>query len=245
MNTPIRRLLLFFIPAVLLSNLVRFEVIDVAITQSMLIDKLLRVVLEGVSVAIFALIAMAKLRRQQPLRVSFLGNAPVHAIVATVATVALYIFMNRNALTLTPLVLFASVSLAYAIFEEVGWRGYLFAELQNKALWLQILGPGLLWYLWHLSFLQTTSVQANLVFLGICLAASWGLFGVVQSTRSILMAATLHFAFGAVFTNQILKSYWNSPDHYIFIGLAFSISLIAIKLYEKQTTQLASNEACN
>jgi membrane protease YdiL (CAAX protease family) len=241
MNTSITRLLLFFIPSVVLSNLVRFEVIDVAVSQSMLFDELLRILLEGVSVGLFALLAMAMLRRQQPLSVSFLGNAPVHAIVAAVATVALYIFMNRNALTLTPLVLFASFSLVYAIFEELGWRGYLFAELQNKGQWLQILGPGLLWYLWHLSFLQTTSVQANLVFLGICLSASWGLFGVVQSTRSILMAATLHFAFGAVFTNQILKSYWNSPDQYVFIGLAFSISLIAIKLYEKQTKQLASN----
>lgn len=240
MNTVTARFLLFFLPATLVSNLVRFNVVSTSLTGGAQIDDILRILGESIAVAIFAVIAMTMLKRQRSLGVSLLGKSPVHVTAAAIATLVLYIYLNRGAVELTALLLLAIASFIYALFEETGWRGYLFAEFRHNTLWFQVLVPGGLWYLWHLSFLQTTSIEANLTFLAICLAASWGLYGVVNSTRSILAAATLHFAFGAVFTNQILKGFWAAPNQWIFLVGAFAISLIAIKQYERRSAKLAS-----
>lgn len=238
MNTVITRFLVFFLPATVLSNLVRFNLVSTSLTGDAHLNSVLRILGEGIAVAIFAVLAMVMLKRQRSLGVSLMGKSPAHVITAAVATLALYICMNLGAAELTPLLLLASASLIYAIFEEAGWRGYLFAELRHNTLWIQVIVPGVLWYLWHLSFLQTTSFKANLTFLLICVGASWGLYSVVSSTRSIVAAATLHFAFGAVFTNNALKGLWISPNQWIFLAGAFAISLLVFKQYERRMEKL-------
>ena len=240
MHTFFARIALFMVGATFFANLFRFGVIDTAIASNGLINTLIKMLLEGVFVAVFAFVALRLLPAEKRQAVSLLGRSPNLAIAASLLVVGVYISMTYEALELKPLLFLSISSFLYAVFEEYGWRGYLFAELQDKAVWLQILLPAVLWFVWHLSFLQTSSLAANGQFFAICLLASWGLWGVVKSTRSVLLAASLHFAFGAVLTNQILKGYWQSPMHWVFLVAAFVIVLGAVKIIEKKEETLAS-----
>ncbi len=234
MNTMLGRVLLFAVGATIASNLFRFNVVDTSIASNGLLNIVIKMLLEGLFVAVFAWVVLKMLSSERQRAVSLLGISPQLSIGASIVVVGLYILMTYEALALKPLILLSLSSFIYAVFEEYGWRGYLFAELQDKTVWLQIMLPAALWFVWHLSFLQTSSLSANAQFFMICAFASWGLWGVVKSTRSVLLAASMHFAFGAVLTNQILKSYWQAPMHWVYLVAAFAVVLGAVKILERK-----------
>src|SRR5690606_10564804 len=51
---------------------------------------------------------------------------------------------------------------------------------------------GVLWYLWHLSFLKGGSVQENLFFMGLLILGSWGIGQIAEATKSIVASACFH-----------------------------------------------------
>ena len=89
----------------------------------------------------------------------------------------------------------ALVSLAYVVFEEAGWRGYLLPEMKHFKLnpWLRSAFIGLLWYVWHLNFTQGAFAD-HIIFLGVLIFASWGLERIERSViqRQVFRKAEQH-----------------------------------------------------
>ena len=80
-------------------------------------------------------------------------------------------------------------TLLYGLFEEIGWRGFLYQELKSLPLFANILVVSTLWFLWHLNFELTSS---NLLFFGILILGSWGIGKVGDSTNSLLAVSAFH-----------------------------------------------------
>jgi membrane protease YdiL (CAAX protease family) len=80
----------------------------------------------------------------------------------------------------------------YAILEETGWRGYLQDEFRERPALLKYAIVGLLWYLWHLSWLGGHSIGSEAASLAFLVAASIGIGFVADRTRSIFAAASFH-----------------------------------------------------
>lgn len=80
-------------------------------------------------------------------------------------------------------------TLIYGLFEEIGWRGFLYQHLKNLTLIQNILIVSILWFFWHLNFELTTS---NLLFYGILVLGSWGIGKVGDSTNSLLAVSAIH-----------------------------------------------------
>lgn len=80
-------------------------------------------------------------------------------------------------------------TLVYGLFEEIGWRGFLYQHLKVLPLWQNILIVTILWFAWHLNFETTTS---NMLFFGILLLGSWGIGKVSDATNSLLAVSAFH-----------------------------------------------------
>lgn len=81
---------------------------------------------------------------------------------------------------------------AYAILEEIGWRGYLQDEFRNRPALLKYAIVGLFWYAWHLSWLNGNPVASELVTIVFMVLASIGIGFVADRTGSVLAAAAFH-----------------------------------------------------
>lgn len=79
--------------------------------------------------------------------------------------------------------------LTYALFEEIGWRGFLQQMLRPLPKVAGILLIAILWFVWHLDFELTAQ---NLIFFGILILGSWGIGVVADKTRSLLCVAAFH-----------------------------------------------------
>lgn len=77
----------------------------------------------------------------------------------------------------------------YSFLEEVGWRGYLQGELEDKSPFSQACIIGLLWFVWHLKF--SFSLNA-LIFLALLIFGSWGIGRVARDTHSLVLCACFH-----------------------------------------------------
>lgn len=90
--------------------------------------------------------------------------------------------------------------LIYIYGEEYGWRGYLQQLVPGNTL-VKALTIGLLWYLWHLSFLfDHYNLLKELVFLVVLTVGSYIALVVTKRTDSLLTAVGFHFSF-SVMTN--------------------------------------------
>lgn len=100
----------------------------------------------------------------------------------------------------------AALGLTYAFAEEYGWRGYLQEALLPLGLKASAMIIGVLWYLWHFTWLSPhTNISNELSFLALCLFGSWGMAVTAVKTQSIILPACLHFVFN-LFTVLQLKS---------------------------------------
>lgn len=79
--------------------------------------------------------------------------------------------------------------LIYGLFEEIGWRGFLYQELKPLRKLVNILIVATLWFIWHLNFEIT---PLNILFYGILILGSWGIGKVADSTNSLLAVSAFH-----------------------------------------------------
>jgi hypothetical protein len=90
--------------------------------------------------------------------------------------------------------------LVYIYGEEYGWRGYL-QQLTKGNIYIRALVIGIIWYLWHLSFVfDTYNFQKELFFLLVLIVGSFFALLITRITHSLLTAIGLHFSF-SVMTN--------------------------------------------
>ena len=81
---------------------------------------------------------------------------------------------------------------AYALLEEVGWRGYLQDEFRDRPALLKYAIVGIFWYAWHLSWLNHNSIGSELTTILFVVLASIGIGFVADRTGSVLAAASFH-----------------------------------------------------
>lgn len=166
--------------------------------------------LKGLGPLIAALIVLTIWKRDTK-EFSILGSRPTRSLVALIVPLGLaymigirqtdfYENIHINGLAM------AALGLAYAFAEEYGWRGYLQEALLPLGLKASAVVIGVLWYLWHFTWLSShTNLSNELSFLALCLFGSWGMAVTAVKTKSIILPACLHFVFN-LFSVLQLKS---------------------------------------
>ena len=138
-------------------------------------------------------------------RMSFGGTFPaMGAAMLLVPTLVMAVVGINNPFAIDPHLFGACMGIyiaLYALLEETGWRGYLQDELRDRPALLKYALIGVLWYLWHFSFLSGRPVSAEFVNLLFIVLASIGIGYVADLTRSIFAAASFHLLGNVIATS--------------------------------------------
>ncbi|PKG43856.1 CPBP family intramembrane glutamic endopeptidase [Psychroflexus sp. MES1-P1E] len=239
-NKHIYRILIFYLFAIIISNIFRFDIFDLNLKTSGLqpsVSILLRVFLEGIGVLIGALIAIKLMKQVKTSSMSLFGTSITKSIILFVLPiVVLTVIGVNNKLQLNSNIygfIAGLGTIIYCILEEYGWRGYLQDELSELKSWKRYLIIGFLWYLWHLSFLSNTNVIDNLIFLAMLILGSWGIGQIAIATKSIIACAAFHFLVNIFTVNQLIKNGFEGNSRWFAIGIILTIAIIITKKWTK------------
>jgi membrane protease YdiL (CAAX protease family) len=244
MNTSIswKRILLFLLIAITISNIFRFDVFELKSELEKLptwIYILTSILLEGSGVIIGALIIIPFLKKQRKTEISLFGTSKTKSLLmASIPILVLVVNGVKNDFEMNNHIygLVASIgTLLYCIMEEYGWRGYLQEELKELKPWKKYLIIGFIWYLWHLTFLTKASLGDNLFFLGMMILGSWGIGQVAESTKSILASACFHMIIQIMMLNALIKDGIDGTEKIIILGISIVIWFVIIKKWEKES----------
>jgi uncharacterized protein len=241
----LKRILLFYLIAIIFSNLFRFDVFDLNQKFSNLpgiISIFLRVLLEGSGIFMGGIIGLQLLRNRAQKEVSILGSLGylnfimliVMFFITSLIGIENQFGINKHLYGLLAIL----VTLIYCFMEEYGWRGYLQNELNGLKSNHKYLIIGLLWYLWHLSFLTNSSFQDNLFFLGIMIFGSWGIGQVMDTTKSILASSCFHLIFQIMISNSLIKNGISLSMRFLILVVCFSLWMLIIKGWESKQSIL-------
>ena len=98
----------------------------------------------------------------------------------------------------------AMATVAYCVFAESGWRGYLQNALQGMPAASRYVVIGLVWYAWHLPFLSEGATLGNqCAFLAILVGASFLLGRLADEMHSVFLVAGFHLAVNLLSFNQL------------------------------------------
>lgn len=125
-------------------------------------------------------------------------------------------------------------TLLYCIMEEYGWRGYLQEELKTLQPWQKYLIIGVLWYLWHLSFLTKVSVGENLFLLAMMIFGSWGIGQVAELTKSIVVSACFHLIIQIMLFNSLFRDGINGIEKIVNLVVSIGIWIVIMKKWKKE-----------
>ena len=242
-NISWKRIVIFFIIAISISNIFRFDIFGINEALAHLpiwISILTMAILEGSGVLIGALIAIFLLKKKRKTEISFFGTSKSKSILmAIIPIVMLTVIGVNNKAELNSHIygLFITiVTLIYCIMEEYGWRGYLQEELKTIKPWKKYLLIGLLWYVWHLSFLTKATVGDNLLFLAMLIFGSWGIGQVAELTKSIIASACFHLIIQIMMFNALIKNGIDGGEKLIILGVSVAIWIIIMKKWKTETS---------
>lgn len=244
MNTSInwKRVLLFLLIAITISNIFRFDVFELKSELEKLptwIYILTSILLEGSGVIIGALLIIPFLKKQRKTEISLFGTSKTKSLLmASIPILVLVVNGVKNDFEMNNHIygLVASIgTILYCIMEEYGWRGYLQEELKELKPWKKYLIIGFIWYLWHLTFLTKASLGDNLFFLGMMILGSWGIGQVAESTKSILASACFHMIIQIMMLNALIKDGIDGTEKIIILGISIVIWFVIIKKWEKES----------
>jgi uncharacterized protein len=194
-----KRVGLFLIIAISLSNVFRFDVFDLYAPlekYSTFIYLISEHILEGSGVFIGAILAIHFLKKKRETEISLFGTSKKNAVVMAIIPVVLLTVIGVDNKYGFDSHLYGFIagfgSLVYCIMEEYGWRGYLEEEFKGMKILFRVLLIGSIWYFWHLSFLTQATLNQNLFFLGTLIFGSWGIGKIAELTKSILASACFH-----------------------------------------------------
>ena len=120
----------------------------------------------------------------------------------------------------------------YAILEETGWRGYLQGEFRAQPALARYAIVGLFWYAWHLTFLQRTTMENELLTVGFIVLASVGIGFVADRTGSILAAAAFHILGNIMGLTSDFRTLIPDPSRRLWIvGICFLIWLVMLRVW--------------
>ena len=238
-----KRLVIFLIIAITISNIFRFDIFELKSELEKLptwIFIFTTVLLEGSGVIIGALIIIPFLKKERKTEISLFGTSKSKSLImATIPIIILTIIGVKNDFGMDYHIyglIAAFGTFLYCIMEEYGWRGYLQEELKRLKPWKKYLIIGFTWYLWHLTFLTKASVGDNLFFLGMMILGSWGIGQVAESTKSIMASACFHMIIQIMMFNALIKDGIDGTEKILILGFSVSIWFIIVKKWEKENT---------
>lgn len=134
----------------------------------------------------------------------FWGNSAIKSAVFLLIPIITVIFLGvRNNEVINPHLFAIKVFVMWFLYifgEEFGWRGYL-QQIIGRNDYIRALITGIIWYLWHLSFIYTHySPLKELFFIAVLILGSFLMLKVTKRTESLATAIALHFSF-SVLTN--------------------------------------------
>jgi len=240
-NINFKRIILFLIISITLSNIFRFDLFELKSELEKLptwIFILVSLILEGSGVLIGALIAISLLKKERKTEITLFGTSKSKGLImATIPIIILTLIGVKNEFGLdSHFYGFIAIigTLLYCIMEEYGWRGYLQEELKFLKPWQRYLIIGFIWYLWHLTFLTGATVGENLFFFAMMVFGSWGIGQVAESTKSILASACFHLIIQILMFNGLIKNGIDGTEKLIILGISVVLWFLIIKKWEKQ-----------
>ena len=236
-----KRIAIFLIIAIVISNIFRFNVFghkELLKTLPPWLNILILVFLEGSGVIFGAVISIYLLKKKRKTEITFFGTSKSKSILmALIPVIILTIIGINNEFKLNSHFYgFIAITgtLIYCIMEEYGWRGYLQEELKSIKPWKKYFGIGFLWYFWHLTFLKEVSISDNLFFLGMMVFGSWGIGQIAKSTKSIMACACFHLIIQIMMYNSLIKNGIDGIEKLIIFGVSVVLWFVIIKKWEKE-----------
>jgi len=242
-NTGLFRVITFYIIALTVSNVFRFDlfhlqnVIDKLPIWAMLIYS----PVQAIGVLIGALIGFKLLRKNVKTEISVWGTSKKWSIIMMLLPPLLLFILgvtNNKGVDFHYYGMIAGIStLIYCFFEEFGWRGYLESELAGISEFKRILIIAGLWYFWHLNFLRNPDLIQNIIFIVWLVLGSWGLGKIIKITKSIVAASSFHMLFNIVLFNGFIKDGLNSTDKIIILGVLIPIWVLILIRWKKENNK--------
>ncbi|MDA3868341.1 MAG: CPBP family intramembrane metalloprotease [Salinivirgaceae bacterium] len=235
------RISIFYIIGIALSNVFRFDLLNLNNYELSVYGLFLISLLGAIGLLIGALISLHLLKKERKLSYSLFGSSRKwSSVMLIIPVILLGVFGVDNRYDLNPHsygIIGAVSTLIYCFFEEIGWRGYLQDELQPVKEWQRVLLIGFLWYLWHLSFISNQNFIDNIQFLGWMIFGSWGIGKVIDLTKSIIAATCFHMIINVMMFNSLMKNGIDGDSKLIIIGVTVVawIFIMIIWIKEKKT----------
>jgi membrane protease YdiL (CAAX protease family) len=235
------RILIFYVIAILLSNIVRFELfgIEEFYESLSLVGKFAFSPLGSLGVLIGSIISLSMLRKNRRIIYSLFGNSRKWSVLMCLVLPIIFAIVGvENTVGINPhlLGIFVAISaLLYAFFEEYGWRGYLEDELGHISEWKRVLLITVLWFIWHLTFIEDADLLINLQFFALLLLGSWGLGRIIRDTKSIFVASCFHSLYNIIMIRQTDTLLISSEDKMWIIGLCIGLWVFIIKKWTKES----------
>lgn len=242
------RIILFFIIAIVISNIFRFDVFSLKENMKNLpgwLYILINTFLEGSGVFLGTIIGLKLLSKTKTVSSSFFGSSIKYSLTMAFLPVILFTAIGvKNSFEMNKH-LYGFVAgfctFLYCIIEEYGWRGYLQEELQDLKAWKKYTLIGSIWYIWHLSFLTEADLMSNLMFLLGLILGSWGIGQVMISTKSVTACACFHLIVQIALYNSLIKNGLEGYQKLIIIVACVAFWLIIIKKWEKRNSKIQQN----
>lgn len=244
-NINFKRLILFLIISVTLSNIFRFDILEIKEVLEKLpawVYLLSVALLEGSGVLISGCISLYLLRKERSTKISLFGTSKTKGLLMSVVPILLLAVIgvqNDYGINthLYGLIAVAG-SLIYCVMEEIGWRGYLQEELNGLKPLKRYVLIGFIWYFWHLTFLTEATLLENIFFLGMLIFGSWGIGQVAESTKSILASACFHLIIQIMMFNSLIKNGLDGTQKLIILGISVSLWIVILRWWKKEDQEL-------
>jgi membrane protease YdiL (CAAX protease family) len=239
----LKRIVIFLLIAITLSNIFRFNIFEFKSGLEKFptwIFILTSILLEGGGVFIGAIVAISLLKKKRTTEITLFGTSKSNSLImVTIPIIIVTLIGVENPFQLDAhLYGFIAITgtLVYCIIEEYGWRGYLQEEIKAVQSWKKYLIIGFLWYLWHLTFLTKASVGDNLFFFAMMVFGSWGIGQVAESTKSILASACFHLIIQIMMFNALIKNGIDVTEKLIILCVSVILWFAIVKKREKQNS---------
>ena len=197
----------------------------------------IKFILEGIGPIVGGFICLFAFKNSHHRVITLFGKKPLLSLLAiltpvlvgAIVGIKMASFSSRHYAGIYVVI----YTLFYCFFEEFGWRGFLQDALRPLLNLWKYLIIGSIWYVWHLSFLHSsTSILNELIFLVILILSSWGIGVVADATKSILIVTVLHFLVNILFLNSLFKEDFSS--RLIIVGISFIFLFIIMKKSGKE-----------
>jgi uncharacterized protein len=239
-----KRVLLFLIIAISLSNIFRFDVFHIYPTLekgAVWIYLFSANILEGSGVLISGLLGLYLLNKQRKVEISFFGTSQMKGLLMASIPVIILIVVGVENKHETDSHLYGGLAglstLIYCIMEEYAWRGYLQEEFKALQPIKKYALIGFIWYFWHLSFLTKASLVDNLFFLSMLIFGSWGIGKIADLTKSILAAGCFHLIVNIFMYNPFFSNGINNTKKIIILSVSILLWVILLIKWDKDNKE--------